>query len=259
MSALAMLSDISEATGDGFRLKSDGTRVIEWMRDSFDVTNITVTANAMSVPTQDDFGVSVNINRVIRSQDLFTRMKPYGSGFGDSALTLSSATWTPPTGYTISGNWIIATQYESDTSEQIERSESYNISGYKGEISSEAANQLAKQAFEDLYRVINCTCDISFTVYGMETIINPGERIFLESVVEAVPPLSVTSFVNVSSVTLVFNDSGFSQDVECSIHTRALPRAIDSIAKKLSNLDRLVRSNQTVDSRSVRGRFVPSA
>lgn len=58
--------------------------------------------DTVALEGNEDICVITNLERVNDSYDLITRVYPYGAGDGDARTTLDGATWTPPSGYSIS-------------------------------------------------------------------------------------------------------------------------------------------------------------
>lgn len=109
---LEALIKTAEITGEHFRL-GDG-RVVEWMRK--DLPDSGVVATQVTDPTSDAAQVCYieNLEEIIESYELATRVYGEGAGNGTEALTFADKTESDPAGYVTAAQSVIQTDTETE-------------------------------------------------------------------------------------------------------------------------------------------------
>ena len=96
---LEALGILAQMTGEHFRI--DGDRQILWLRSSTPSSGVVAVNDADELGSDDELALITGLEIVEDSAEAYTRVTPYGAGDGDSRLTLSGATYTPPSPFTI--------------------------------------------------------------------------------------------------------------------------------------------------------------
>lgn len=113
-SALAALVMVAEQIGEHFRVITDGTRKVVWMRTDTPTASVRcVQSYAPTTPLDAGIAIIESLTEERDGYKLFNRIYPYGGGVGDTRLDLSACTESAPANYTLS----VANNYiESDDS-----------------------------------------------------------------------------------------------------------------------------------------------
>lgn len=172
-SVLEALVRLAELTGEHFRLGS-GRKVI-WMRNDAPQSQMrAVQGSGVEIESNPYALVIQELDEVEDASELASRIIPYGSGTGESELTLSGSTWTPPSGYTIdTSNNYIRRDWTESTYGQIERVMRFN------DITT--PNMLAEQAYEWLKR--HSSAEKYYRIRAIKSVptaLNVGEALKVE-------------------------------------------------------------------------------
>lgn len=103
-SALAALIMAAQKAGEHFRIATDGTRTIVWLRTNTSDSGV-VAVQTAGEPVQAEDNPSIcfiqSFQENVDAYRLITRIYPYGAGDGEMRLTLYSTTRTAPAGFTL--------------------------------------------------------------------------------------------------------------------------------------------------------------
>jgi hypothetical protein len=205
---LAALVKIADQTDETFR--ATGRQVV-WLYKQQPASGITVVMDGDPVALEANTAVCVVDGDPEVTTDLgatITRIYPYGAGNADARLTLASATWVPPTGYTLSAasNYIKYDAGEASPADRIDAVRTYNDIGAKaGGVAVDtvsAANQLAQKAYADLVHLIQPVTTYRLKVRKLDGALEPGQtvRFIWRSAVDGVLVVNVDATVVVMEV-----------------------------------------------------------
>jgi hypothetical protein len=205
---LAALVKIADQTDETFR--ATGRQVV-WLYKQQPASGITVVMDGDPVALEANTAVCVVDGDPEVTTDLgatITRIYPYGAGNADARLTLASATWVPPAGYTLSAasNYIKYDAGEAVPADRIDAVRTYNDIGAKaGGVAVDtvsAANQLAQKAYADLLSLIQPVTTYRLKVRKLDGALEPGQtvRFVWRSAVDGVLVVNVDATVVVMEV-----------------------------------------------------------
>jgi hypothetical protein len=205
---LAALVKIADQTDEAFR--ATGRQVV-WLYKQQPASGITVVMDGDPVALEANTAVCVVDGDPEVTTDLgtlITRIYPYGAGNADARLTLASATWVPPAGYTLdaANNYIKYDAGEAVPTDRIDAVRTYNDIGAKaGGVAVDtvsAANQLAQKAYADLLSLIAPVTTYRLKVRKLDGALEPGQtvRFIWRSAVDGVLVVNVDATVVVMEV-----------------------------------------------------------
>ena len=181
---LAALIAVVKFTSQNFYATAD--RILNWI-DTFSTTNIRAIAPNDTVASETNINICyiTNLVEVEQSNDLITRIYPYGSGNFQNRLTLGPTIRTAPTGYTLdkTNNFIVNNDRETSLGFIIERYYSYKqivpISNSDIDI-QRAADTLFDLSLKQLQDESQVQKNYRLSVTKLDQIIYPGQIIHVE-------------------------------------------------------------------------------
>jgi len=113
-SALTALIMAAQKTGEHFRVATDGSRQIVWLRTStpnHDLRAIPTAGEPVAAEGHPNICYIQGFSEEIDAYRMITRIFPWGAGDGDMRLTLKASTRVPPSGFTLdaNNNWLEST------------------------------------------------------------------------------------------------------------------------------------------------------
>lgn len=181
-SVLGALVKTAKATGEHFRLGTG--REVEWLQNdqpTATVRAIRGSVDPVRMEENNDVCLITNLEVVEDGLSLITRIYPFGSGNGDSRLTLANTTETAPAGYTLDA---VDNYIEADAPTiAYGRIEVYFSFKEIGVIDDDAAgrtaaaNQLFTAALTELQRRSVPSNFYRLSVTKLNRVLRPGELI----------------------------------------------------------------------------------
>ena len=210
---LNALTKIAERSGENFRLGAG--RTLHWLRKSANYADSGIRAvrNTGSVRQANNSKVCqiVSLQKTRDTNDLITRIYPFGAGNGKARVSLVNTTLTMPAGYVMSttNNYIRNATAET-TYGQIERIMAFKDIRSTDDLTFDAAevcNQLAQLALNYLQRHCTINSFYRLTVTGLHQILQVGTtiRVIYREVNDGIITLDVDEDMIILSETHAFS------------------------------------------------------
>jgi hypothetical protein len=252
-SVLAALTKAGEHIGEHWR--ADAGRVVTWLgpASGFSSSGIRVVQQVNGPVEYDDaeeIAVLLGISEVSDSADLLTRVIPRGSGNGSALVTLSAATDSAPTGYTLNkpGNYIRRDASETEYG-RIERALDFKeigpISNTDADVEA-ASNALLQAGVEHLRRYGTPQKFYSLSLH-VKKILQPGTtlRVVARVLVDGVVQYDLDGVFNILEVTREIDANGaMTSGVTISTIDRLPQSDVEYLAGEMSKAQVLAAHQQ---------------
>jgi len=222
---LAALCRLAEQTGEHFRL-GDGREVV-WLQDDQADSGIRLVgghaADPVSVADNDDVAIITQLEKSEESYERFSRIYPYGAGFGPARVTLASTTQSAPAGYTldVSNNYLKHDATESAIGRYEKAVQFKDVVPLDVDTShdEQAADALFDAAYEWLARHKDNNEAYDIKVTGLATALNPGDtvRVVYKRVIDGYTEIDIDDDLVILEVTNEITAAGAQTvGVKCS-------------------------------------------
>lgn len=187
-SALAALVRVGEHIGEQWRMASDGSRSVYWLRKdtpSSGVRAIQTIGETVEAARNPNICFIQALSVRQDASGLYTRVYPYGGGNGEARVTLAASNETADTGFELStaSNYLRNTSEDNDNpiGRYVEYKQIRPVSNTNTDLQS-AANALYEAAYAGLIRNDEASDTISYqlAVVGLPSTANVGETIAVQ-------------------------------------------------------------------------------